>query len=443
MTFYAFIELAASLIESVLIISTITQIGGKKFSGIKQLIWISGLSGVLTGIVTYMNSLAAFSFVTITIVVIYAICVTKFTSTGGFLLRALACILTLFFLHTFDYIIGFSSGLIFGDSNDIYHGFELMMRPGTTRVIYTVINKSLQILAFILLRPMYRNIRSLSKRYQRILLVIATSCYVIMSILLHQIMEESLLVMQISIIFSWLFIMLCLIAFIVVSVLSTNYQKEKQEKEMIALANELIEKNYLQLNTNQQIAANHLHDYINHLKTLAGMVQSESEAGKYLHELLAVPYKKGKLSHSGNEVVDAILNCKMAEALAMHISFSMDIRLPKELNIASMDICAVLSNQIDNAFEACTKISDEKERIVNIVLWQKEDFLFFKVTNSVIDNPFIDGNKLVSTKKERGHGIGLLSINHTVEKYEGTLENHCNGNKFVSIAMMQNTTRDE
>lgn len=146
-----------------------------------------------------------------------------------------------------------------------------------------------------------------------------------------------------------------------------------------------------------------------------------------------------KLCHSGCDVIDAIINCKVSEATAGHIAFTYKVQLPEPIHVSSVDICAVLSNQIDNALEACANIPNQQERFVQVTLWQKETFLFFKVINSVLVNPFIAGNTLISKKKESGHGLGLINIRDTVEKYNGTLDNQFSGNQFISIAMMQNT----
>ena len=93
-------------------------------------------------------------------------------------------LLTLFFLHTLDYVVGFSVSMIIGQSQDIFHGFELMMKTGTIRTIYTVINKALQVSLFFLLGAQYEKIRQFDKRYLGILFGITTSCYIIMSVLL-------------------------------------------------------------------------------------------------------------------------------------------------------------------------------------------------------------------------------------------------------------------
>ena len=228
MTIYTIVELSASLIESLLIINLITLMSGRKYGNIFNSLLVLGLASIQTVIVAFMNSLAAFSFVTILVASLYALIVTKFTSNGGILLRATACMLGMFFLHSFDYIVGFSVSLIFGHSKDIYHGFELMMRSGDTRTIYTMLNKSMQTLLFFLLNPYYEKLCLIPKKYQVALLEVTTSCYIIMSILFILIMSDSLVVMQIAIIFSWLFIMICLIVIILMIVLNTKYQKKSR-----------------------------------------------------------------------------------------------------------------------------------------------------------------------------------------------------------------------
>lgn len=439
MSLYTIVELSASFIESLLVISTITRISGKKHRNPLHIFLILGFSCVMTIIVVCMNIWESFSYLTIAAAAVYSICITRFTSNGCLLLRTISCMLTLFFLHTLDYVVGFSVSMFIGKSQDIYYGFELIMKTGTIRITYTIINKSLQVILFFLLRSQYEKIREFDKGYQRILLGITASCYIIMSVLLSLIMTDSLLVMQIAIVFSWIFIMSCLVAIIIIISLHSKYLKKERETVMISLTNELMEKNYQQLHENQRLIAKQVHDFTNHLKTLRGMLAKNTEAEQYICKLLEVTYHESKLCHSGCDVIDAIINCKIAEAAASSITFSYEIKLPEPIHISSVDICAVLSNQIDNALEACEDIRNPQDRFVHVNLWQKETFLFFKVVNSVFSNPFVEGYTLISKKKESGHGLGLVNIRDTVEKYEGTLDIQFSGNQFISIAMMQNT----
>lgn len=439
MPFYTLVELSASFLESLLVIGTITRISGKRHKNPQHVLLILGAACVMTAIVTCMNMWESFSYLTIVIAATYSIFVTKLTSNGCLLLRTVSCMLTLFFLHTLDYVVGFSVSMIIGQSRDIFHGFELMMETGTIRIIYTVINKSLQVFLFFLLGAQYEKIRQFDKRYLGILLGITTSCYIIMSILLSLIMTDSLFVMQIAIVVSWIFIMSCLVAIITIISIHSKYIKKERETVMISLTNELMERNYQQLHKNQRLIEKQVHDFTNHLKTLKGMLDKDIEAEQYVCKLLAITYRESKLCHSGCDVIDAIINCKISEATAGYIAFTYKVQLPEPIHISSVDICAVLSNQIDNALEACADIPNQQERFVQVTLWQKETFLFFKVVNSVLVNPFIAGNTLISKKKGSGHGLGLINIRDTVEKYDGTLDNQFSGNQFISIAMMQNT----
>lgn len=141
MPLYTLVELSASFIESLLVISTITRISGKKRTNPQHILLILAAACVMTTIVTFMNMRESFSYLTIVIAAAYSICITKLTSNGRLLLRTVSCVLTLFFLHTLDYVVGFSVSMIIGQSQDIFHGFELMMKTGTIRTIYTVITK--------------------------------------------------------------------------------------------------------------------------------------------------------------------------------------------------------------------------------------------------------------------------------------------------------------
>lgn len=98
------------------------------------------------------------------------------------------------------------------------------------------------------------------------------------------------------------------------------------------------------------------------------------------------------------------------------------------------------ANQIDNALEACAKISIDKERSVKVQIWQKESFVFFKVINTVDKNPFDSLNNLKSTKdnSDTMHGLGIKNIRETAAKYDGFLKNNYIDGYFISLVMVSN-----
>lgn len=63
-----------------------------------------------------------------------------------------------------------------------------------------------------------------------------------MSILTNLVLTDSLISLQTAVIFSLFFIILTIIISIISVVISSKYQNEKREKELIALTNTLMEK---------------------------------------------------------------------------------------------------------------------------------------------------------------------------------------------------------
>lgn len=389
-------------------------------------------------LVSYANTIETFSFFTILIGSSYSILITAFLSNGSFLLRFTLCIITLFFLHSFDSIIGFSCALIFGNSENVYASFIYIMQPGFLRILYTVINKSVQIVFCILLTKRLTNVKTLHSLYQMVLLLIFFAAYIVMSILLNYIISDSLIIMQIAVIIAWSFILFCMIAVLLITFFINSYYQKKQESDVLTLKNQLMEQNYKQLHADQTILSRQIHDFSNHLKVLSRLASQNSQATEYINSLLSVPYKQVNLCHCGNEVIDAVINCKQSEAINFEINYSYRIDLPHDLTISSTDICAILSNQIDNAIEACLKIDNPLHRSISITIGQKNSFTFFKVINSALTDPFDKKGKLISTKNSKFHGLGLKNISETVKRYGGSLENKYADYHFTSIAMIQN-----
>ena len=186
-----------------------------------------------------------------------------------------------------------------------------------------------------------------------------------------------------------------------------------------------MEKNYRDLSAHQRTLAKRLHDFTNHMKTLEALSKESPAAQAYIAELLSTTYRNVKRCRSGNDVIDAIINCKAEEAEAQGIPFTYSVRLTEPLRISSVDLCAVLANQLDNALEASLKLPQESGRFVKVIVEQRNNFLSFRVENRVAQNPFDAHGHLVSTKKgeslparagpEKHSGHGGKAHGHTAK----------------------------
>lgn len=398
------------------------------------------MSIIYTILITLLNKWQVFSFFTIAVAIGFTFAAIFFTTRGSLLYKLCAVMITWFFIHATDYIISYSLIMIIGKSIDISEGISLILVPGTIRMIYILINKLLQIAIFVSFHKLYSKLKLLNKKNIFLLFAVTTLSYIVMSILTNLVLTDSLISLQTAVIFSLFFIILTIVISIISVVISSKYQNEKREKELIALTNTLMEKNYTEIKQAQDIIRKQVHDFKNHILTIDGMLSEDSNAKKYTKELLETSYQQAQNCHSGNEIIDSIINCKMNEATNQNIEFNHKILLNTKLNISFVDICAILANQIDNALEACAKISIDKERSVKVQIWQKESFVFFKVINTVDKNPFDSLNNLKSTKdnSDTMHGLGIKNIRETAAKYDGFLKNNYIDGYFISLVMVSN-----
>lgn len=182
------------------------------------------------------------------------------------------------------------------------------------------------------------------------------------------------------------------------------------------------------------------HDMRNHLYKMRDMV----EKGEYkqLEEYIgqAVSYMKidKKVIDSGNSEIDCLLNYKLRNIEEMNIKLETKFVLPHELFINVFDINIVLGNLIDNALEAL-KQCDERELIVRLTY--SKGVMFITIKNSFSGNIKIDSNnqKLFTTKKDlKNHGLGLQSVQYTIDKYYGTMEIETTEKMFIVKALMYN-----
>lgn len=438
--FYQFLELFATFVEGAIALFVSTSLAGQKLRTSKNILYVLLISVIYTIVITLMNNWQIFSFATLTVAIIFTFTAIFFTTTGNVLYKSCATIMTWFFINAADYLISYSLIMIIGKSIDISEGISLILNPGTTRMIYILINKFLQIAVFLAFGKLYSKLKLLNNKSVILLFTVTTLAYVVMSLLTKLIVTDSLVTLQIAVIFSLFFIVITIIATIISIAINSKYQNEKREKELMALTNTLMEKNYTQLKHTQDRIRRQLHDFKNHIRTIDGMLSENSNAKEYIKELLESSYQQARNCHSGNEIIDSIINCKMNEADDKGVEFSHKIQLNTKLNISFVDICAILANQIDNALEAATKMSKNKERFVKVEIWQKESFVFFKVTNTVAKNPFDNSGKLKTTKenKDSMHGFGIKNIQETAAKYDGSLKNDYIDGNFISLVMVSN-----
>lgn len=194
----------------------------------------------------------------------------------------------------------------------------------------------------------------------------------------------------------------------------------KAEIEMLEYRDRIMEENYKEIQGIYQNYAYTYHDFKNHLLVLSDYCDRGEikKASKYLKDLQE---PIGKVRHwvkLGDEVLDIILNYKLENAAEKGIAINADIAPLEGVDIEAHDLCSIISNLLDNAIEACERLSSE-ERWIHITIKNLEDVIVIKVANS-----YCPEGKLAKPEKGKSklHGYGQQAVKDKVKKYGGNVK---------------------
>lgn len=183
------------------------------------------------------------------------------------------------------------------------------------------------------------------------------------------------------------------------------------------------------------------HDMKNHLTAILGLIQKNKnqEAENYIYTLLndGIIEPPEKIAHSGNIVIDSLVNYKCALALKDGIDFQADIFIPSSLPFQAAQLAIIFGNLLENAIEACHKIPEGK-RYIHVQASYAKEVLFIMICNPYQGESVKDKNgKYFTSKKDTiHHGYGLLSVEQSVSCYDGQVSIADQDNVFkVSIVM--------
>ncbi len=203
----------------------------------------------------------------------------------------------------------------------------------------------------------------------------------------------------------------------------------------------------LQLNTQQQNYERMLksdeqlrkfrHDSKNHMLVVTSLLNAgrSEEAAKYLESLNDVSGMSARRFLTGNIVVDAILNHKVAIAENDGIELLFSGVIP-EKGIEAADLCTVVGNIVDNAITATRSFPGK--RYIHLRSTVRGGFWTLTASNPVEKAVPIRNNRIHTTKADaRNHGIGLGNISMVAKRYRGHMLLSCSENEFtVDVTLM-------
>ena len=184
------------------------------------------------------------------------------------------------------------------------------------------------------------------------------------------------------------------------------------------------------------------HEMKNHLTNIKGLVRNGSygDIEQYIDHMDESMDVFELTIKTGNTVTDVIVNDKQKAAEKQEIQFQSEFSYPKSDGYNAYDIGVIINNLLQNALEACEKMTEGK-RYIYLSGRQKKKFYVINVKNSFEGEVTFDTktNLPLSTKgKDTAlHGIGLSNVKREADKYMGDVDIRAKKNEFSVTVLLQ------
>lgn len=209
-------------------------------------------------------------------------------------------------------------------------------------------------------------------------------------------------------------------------------QSRKQAEETARLA--LVVENYRKTSENIAVIKKMRHEINHHLAAVRTYIKQNDldSAEKYLNSVAEIMPSELPIEYTPHPLINSILAQYSEYAAAKNIATDFSVAVPEHIHMDDMDICCLLTNILDNALEACSRIKG-KEVFIHLFIHQKSKFLYIGCTNTCETAGLrYSSGRLISNKSNPAeHGNGLKLIKEITEKYNGLLHIETEHNQFT------------
>lgn len=168
------------------------------------------------------------------------------------------------------------------------------------------------------------------------------------------------------------------------------------------------------------------HDMVKHLNIYMHLLNDgdyeglRKEIGEHIEDCGQNKY----VYVAGNNLVNSVLNEK--KVLCEHENIKMQVEVTASVDgERELDIAVMLSNLLDNAVEAQKKITQDKPRSIFLKIFSYENKYSILIKNTVAKSVLQNNPRFITDKANRYlHGIGMKSIEHTVDKNGGYIQRY-------------------
>lgn len=173
------------------------------------------------------------------------------------------------------------------------------------------------------------------------------------------------------------------------------------------------------LQATQEQAAVYRHDMRHHLALISGYL-GDGDIEKAVDYVRMAQEDIRDITpnrYCENSTVNLVLSSFATKAKSRGVVLKVEADLPQSLPLSETELCALLSNGLENAIEAAAQVDDEQLRKARISCQIHKGNLMISVKNSYRGKVAIE-NGLPQSSRE-GHGFGVRSMAMIADKYKG------------------------
>jgi signal transduction histidine kinase len=310
---------------------------------------------------------------------------------------------------------------------------EILLKHSVIRLMGLVLTKSL--LSFIIYTIYkFKTVKGMfSKKHLFELSAFAVSMLLfLLYVVFKDINSNTEKLSDMSVLFFIVSLILILLFFFGVIKIAEFYEN-RQQMSLLSLRNRMLETSMAETEKTFSLWQSSLHDHKHNIIHLLALAKKNDING--IENCLEKEFKllSQKLFYykTGNDTVDAVLYIKQTLANENGITFLINAVIPQKCPVTDAHLCAILGNLTDNAINAS---KNEPEPHIEVSIRQIKNYLIIKVLNRFT----APDEKIFKPKKGQSfYGIGLKSVRHTVQSYNGEFTAKVENNMFSAKIMIQ------
>lgn len=201
--------------------------------------------------------------------------------------------------------------------------------------------------------------------------------------------------------------------------------EQQRERQALAERGRLTLMHYQNLLDYEENDRERRHEMKHHMSAIAALLDGgETERARaYIRKVAEQATGAQPVSLCRNLLVSAVVGRYLQAARDRGIDASAHILVPAEIRIADEDVCAYLTNLLENALEACEKCDGDQARYIRFTMEKQGNFIYIGCRNSASEKAQLNEDGLPGTTKGNSgsHGYGMIAMRRVAEKYNSVL----------------------